>query len=472
MPPHKLARRVELDVRRRLRDRLNIGGCVLPASPPLTKAPPLPVFAPRVNALAKTEDGLALTFLGRELVMPGAGVDWTRPGDGDSDQLWRMNLHYMEYLEAASDADFADVVRDWIRANLPARPKAWRDSWNSYALSIRVVVLMQQMAARGQSFDDIHRSIAQQLYFLEHNLETDLGGNHLIKNIKALIWASAYFDGRDAERWRRIGLRLLTRELDCQILPDGMHCERSPSYHSQVFADLLECRHALGADPLGGKLDCALHRMAAAAPTWLIPMAASPFLTTQASPWPMPRPSVWMFTSGFSVVDLKRESFLPMQMLAISACAAPQAISSSTAGASRPTIFLRMAMGTCFRSNGRSERKGFSSTRASSNILPVKGGGPRVVLPATIHCALQAPTKLTSSARSAAAAGQTWKCAATKPAAAASCSKALTMASATCQAGRGMCAASRRTRRGFAFSIESRGGPIVPPASAFYCIRT
>jgi len=265
MPPHKLARRVELDVRRRLRDRLNIGDFVLPPSPPLSKAPPLPVFAPRVNALAKTEYGLALTFLGREVIMPGMRVDWTQPGDSDSDQLWRMNLHYMEYLEAASDADLIEVVRDWIGGNLPARPKAWRDSWSSYALSIRVVVLMQQMAARGQIFDDIHRSIAQQLCFLEHNLETDLGGNHLIKNIKALIWASAYFNGRDAERWRRIGLRLLTRELDRQILPDGMHCERSPSYHSQVFADLLECRHALGADPLGGQLDRALHRMSAVA---------------------------------------------------------------------------------------------------------------------------------------------------------------------------------------------------------------
>ena len=265
MPPHKLARRVELDVRRRLRDRLNIGDFVLPPSPPLSKAPPLPVFAPRVNALAKTEYGLALTFLGREVIMPGMRVDWSQPGDSDSDQLWRMNLHYMEYLEAASDADLIEVVRDWIGGNLPARPKAWRDSWSSYALSIRVVVLMQQMAARGQIFDDIHRSIAQQLCFLEHNLETDLGGNHLIKNIKALIWASAYFNGRDAERWRRIGLRLLTRELDRQILPDGMHCERSPSYHSQVFADLLECRHALGADPLGGQLDRALHRMSAVA---------------------------------------------------------------------------------------------------------------------------------------------------------------------------------------------------------------
>lgn len=41
-----------------------------------------------------------------------------------------------------------------------------------------------------------------------------------------------------------------------------MHYERSASYHAQVFADLLECRHALGRDPFDGALDGALRSMA------------------------------------------------------------------------------------------------------------------------------------------------------------------------------------------------------------------
>jgi uncharacterized heparinase superfamily protein len=57
---------------------------------------------------------------------------------------------------------------------------------------------------------------------------------------------------------------LLARELPRQILPDGMHFELSPSYHCQVFADLLEIRHALGANPPGGALDEALARAAQA----------------------------------------------------------------------------------------------------------------------------------------------------------------------------------------------------------------
>ncbi len=107
----------------------------------------------------------------------------------------------------------------------------------------------------------IAASLAEQMRFLEDNLETDLGGNHLIKNIKALIWASAFFSGDAAERWRRRGLRLLDEALDEQILPDGVHFERSPSYHAQVFADLLECRHALR-DAAPPALDEALKAMA------------------------------------------------------------------------------------------------------------------------------------------------------------------------------------------------------------------
>jgi uncharacterized heparinase superfamily protein len=208
-------------------------------------------------------DGAAFTFLGRAHRM-GARVDWKAPSLQAKDQLWRMNLHYMEYLEEVDDIRFVGLIEDWIEANPACRPGAWKDSHNSYALSLRVVVWMQQMARRRlpeASRAKIAASLAEQLRFLEDNLETDLGGNHLIKNIKALISASAFFSGPEAGRWRRRGLRLLDEALEEQILPDGVHFERSPSYHAQVFADLLECRHALhDAAPLA--LDAALRAMA------------------------------------------------------------------------------------------------------------------------------------------------------------------------------------------------------------------
>ena len=251
MPVAKLARRARLDIKRRLRDRIGTPPDRTPA-PPVADRPPLPLFGPRRGLCERAASGqLAFTFLNRRIVMPGAVIDWTAPSAASADQLWRMNLHYMEYLEATDDAALSQLIPDWIAANPAGRRGVWRDAWNSYALSIRVVVWMQQLAARGGRIDDdiraiVHASLGAQLRFLERNLETDLGGNHLIKNVKALLWASAYVVGPEAARWRRLGLDLLQREIAAQILADGMHYERSPSYHCQVFADLLECRHVLG----------------------------------------------------------------------------------------------------------------------------------------------------------------------------------------------------------------------------------
>jgi len=255
IPPQRALRRLALTVRRALRDRLGARAPVA-ATPPLATNPPQPLFAPRAGMM----DGEAFTFLGRPHGMNGR-VDWTAPSLAPADQLWRMNLHYMEYLEEVDDARFVSLIDEWIAANPDTRPGAWRDSHNAYALSLRVVVWMQQLARRRLSGTErIAASLAEQIRFLDDNLETDLGGNHLIKNIKALLWASAFFDGRAAKRWRGKGLRLLNLALEEQILPDGVHFERSPSYHAQVFADLMECRHALGeAEPA---LDEALKAMA------------------------------------------------------------------------------------------------------------------------------------------------------------------------------------------------------------------
>jgi len=267
MPMRKLARRVELEVRRRIGDRLGHRPARLHSRPSRAATSPVPLFAPRRSPMSAADGRLVFTFLNRTVDMPTDAIDWNAPSGASADQLWRMNLHYMEYLEGVGDALWQHLVPAWIADNPQARPGAWRDGWSSYALSLRVVVLMQELQRRGTSLpqalvEKIESSIAGQLLFLEDNLETDVGGNHLVKNIKALIWASAFFDGTEARRWRQTGIRLLARELDRQILPDGMHDERSASYHAQVFADLMECRHALGADPLAGRLDDALARMA------------------------------------------------------------------------------------------------------------------------------------------------------------------------------------------------------------------
>ncbi len=273
IPLTKLVRRIELDARRMWRDRWPAASNSAAPSGVQHRvsrkpAPPLSPFVWRSGAITLVGEGsMHVTFLGRREKLSMPGIDWNTPGGEPEHQLWRMNLHYMEYLREVPDSLWAALIKDWITANPPHRRGAWKDRWNSYALSQRTVIWMQELARRAGRLDAgvvraAEASLIQQIKFLANNLETDLGGNHLIKNIRALAWASAFFEGAAAERWREIAVDLLAGELPRQILADGMHYERSPSYHAQVFADLLECRLALGLDVLGGALDDALHRMA------------------------------------------------------------------------------------------------------------------------------------------------------------------------------------------------------------------
>lgn len=261
--PGKMARRVYLTGKRRLYDRLGAGAPLLDLAP-RALARPTPLFAPRKAPLRfDGEAGVELRFVGKPRRMSLGRFDW----DVDEDQLWRMNFHYLDYLEALDDDAWAAVVADWICHNGVFRRGAWKDSWNSYTISIRAVVLLQELVRRDGRLHPalvakVEQTAFRQIAFLFENLETDIGGNHLVKNLKALIWAGTYFEGQAANQWLCEGVARLREEVCVQLLADGVHYERSLSYHSQVLADLLECRHALGVE--GEWLDASLGRMAQA----------------------------------------------------------------------------------------------------------------------------------------------------------------------------------------------------------------
>lgn len=262
VPPRQIAARARLSARRFAERQLKPK--LAPGQVQRSANPPLPVFPPRTGMAQRlTGGGWAFNFLGRAIEMPDR-IDWSSPGRGAGEQLWRMNLHYMEYLEELGDEDALDFIRQWIAANPAYARGSESDAWNAYALSLRVVVWMQQIAARGLQAPDAEAALGKQLVYLERHLETDIGGNHLVKNIKALLWASAFFEGSAAARWRRKGLALLRRELPRQFLTDGMHFELSPSYHCQVLGDLIEIRRALGGASLR-ELEPVLARAAGAA---------------------------------------------------------------------------------------------------------------------------------------------------------------------------------------------------------------
>lgn len=236
--------------------------------PKIAAIPPAPVFPPRKALYEELSGKPHACFLNMKwpLLTP---LDWHPPEWEFGTRLELLNLHYMEYLEAVGDKQFETLVEDWIRNNPAYRLGYWLDDWNCYSMSIRCVVWMQQWATRQERLCKTFKtlmlaSLYEQMLFLEKNVEFDIGGNHLIKNIRAFLWAACFFDGTAPARWRACGERLLKRELDEQILSDGVHYERSPAYHCQVFADLLGCHVALKPGEFKDSLERALEKMAQA----------------------------------------------------------------------------------------------------------------------------------------------------------------------------------------------------------------
>ncbi len=213
--------------------------------PPVADELPQALFPARSQLVIDRDGHAFLRQLNRTypLAVP---VDWQLTSDPESTHLERLAFHYLEFLES-TDLELATaIVLDWIDSNPPWQPGYWLDTWNSYAISIRTVCMMQWLACHRENlaaeiFNRVTASVAEQIRFLARNLELDIRGNHVMKNIKALLWAGRFFTGREPNDWHDRGLALLNVELGAQFLGDGLHFELSPAYHCQVFADVLEC---------------------------------------------------------------------------------------------------------------------------------------------------------------------------------------------------------------------------------------
>jgi hypothetical protein len=226
---------------------------------PVADVLPQPVFPPRSHLVVERDDGVFLHQLNRTYPLSGA-IDWDLANEPESTHLERLAFHYLEFLEAIDVGLAESIVLDWIERTPPWQPGYWLDTWNSYAVSIRAVCMMQWLAVnramlKASTFDAVNASVVEQVRFLVRNLELDIRGNHLMKNIKCLLWAGRFFGGDEPAAWFDRGYALLKQELKSQFLEDGMHFELSPAYHCQVFADVLECASVLGEDDRSSVLE-------------------------------------------------------------------------------------------------------------------------------------------------------------------------------------------------------------------------
>jgi len=181
-----------------------------------------------------------------------AAADWAVTG---APLLWRFHLYYWDWAWALAaqsphpdaPALFAEIWRSWHAAVVPGRGPAW----HPYPAALRAwsfCGIYRPLVAGGPVDGQFRAELAAHAGFLRRSLETDVGGNHLIKNLKALAGLAVFFGDDALLAW---SLRRLGRQLAVQVLPDGGHYERAPAYHCQVLADLTDIAGLLRGVGLG-----------------------------------------------------------------------------------------------------------------------------------------------------------------------------------------------------------------------------
>lgn len=146
--------------------------------------------------------------------------------------LIQFNIQYFEYgiLWSQTGVPFETFKRKWneyLSANLPLHP---------YVISLQIPNLIITMNLYGVYDQEIYDEIYSRYKWLLKNQEKHLLCNHYFENLKAILLCSRVFK---EEKISRKYERLLVKELNEEILDDGVHFERSLMYHKLILEDLL-----------------------------------------------------------------------------------------------------------------------------------------------------------------------------------------------------------------------------------------
>jgi hypothetical protein len=156
--------------------------------------------------------------------------------DSSTDYLQLYNRHYFEAMRSSSGEDWGPLLEQWISSN----PMGSKPGWEPYPTSLRVVNLISYHLNTGNLSATLISSIAEQIRYLQKKFEHHLQGNHLFVNGKTSIFGGCFFEGDEADDWLKSGLSLVNKEINKQVLHDGMNYEMSPMYHAIFLVDLLD----------------------------------------------------------------------------------------------------------------------------------------------------------------------------------------------------------------------------------------
>ena len=161
--------------------------------------------------------------------------------------LWTFHLNYFDYLfdlESAytqtKEKKYIDCANNLISSWIAQSHHYDSVMWSPYTVSLRLINWMEYVS-KTEAFQSesmllkVYQSIYSQYKYLQLNLENDVKGNHLIENLLTLVYADLYFSNHNQ---LSKDIRKLSHELSKQVYEDGMHEEKSFSYHILLTSKL------------------------------------------------------------------------------------------------------------------------------------------------------------------------------------------------------------------------------------------
>ncbi len=160
---------------------------------------------------------------------------------------WRLSQNKKYCIE------FVNQVNSWITSNKVGFGVNWTYAMDAAIRAVNWLItfgLMEDYLLKGEN-KKFRQSIVQSLWehgcFIFSHLEwlgskTDSGANHLISDLSGLFTLGILFkNSARGKKWVKLAHENLEFQMERQILSDGVHFERSISYHRLMLEMFLWC---------------------------------------------------------------------------------------------------------------------------------------------------------------------------------------------------------------------------------------
>ena len=168
------------------------------------------------------------------------GIDWNYAAHG---KLWTYNLNYFEFLSQPNLSKYEGLglIHDFI-----GKEKNSKDGMEPFPISLRIIFWIKFLLKHKIKDESINQSMYRQLNRLSRMPEFHLMGNHLLENGFSLLFGAIYFGD---EKILTQAKKIITEQLQEQLLFDGAHFELSPMYHQIMLFRVLDCLNLLKSNP-------------------------------------------------------------------------------------------------------------------------------------------------------------------------------------------------------------------------------